>query len=412
MTIKQFYLLCLIGVTFIGGMIMLLLWRQFKLKSSENKGMLFLALAMFSWTIVGVYKIYDPPLPSLVNAINDRILSAFSNLFVLASLPYFPSVFESIRGKFSFFKKPEQWVNNVFIFFTAIIVVFTLIDRNIESDVSKKMIIAFDSLISTVSISLVSYALYKSITRFWHDKWLKLFLLLMFAVLISTQITLPFISIFPSVLKPIYFISLLLLLIGLSFFNFISIAYFGMLNLEFRTLGTSNLQTEKNDSYSIEKLILGYDENKKHYFITLEFHSSENKELQKETVVSTKLLLPFANWILFSLAKKQDVKLAHSDLSTTKFRMVEFWNKDALVKITQDDLFINDGGKFDFIMEGEKIQFHNLKFLQSKFIVREAITKHAESFASQKNLISSKQNLTKAQLLENLVDAVFAESAK
>jgi len=389
---------------------MLLLWRQFKLKASENKGMLFLALAMFSWTIVGVYKIYDPPLPSLVNAINDRILSAFSNLFVLASLPYFPSVFESIRKRFSFFKKPEQWVNNVFIFFTAIIVVFTLIDRNIESDVSKKMIIAFDSLISTVSISLVSYALYQSITRFWHDKWLKLFLLLMFAVLISTQITLPFIAIFPSVLKPIYFISLLLLLIGLSFFNFISIAYFGMLNLEFRSSGMFNLQTEKDNSYSIERLNLGYDEHKKYYFITLEFHSSENKELQKETVVSTKLLLPFANWILFSLAKKQNVKLAHSDLSTTKFRMVEFWNKDALVKITQDDLFNNDGGKFDFVIEGEKIQFHNLKFLQSKFIVREAITKHVDSFASQKNLISSKQNLTKSQVLENLIDTIFVES--
>ena len=142
---------------------MLLLWRQIKLKSSENRGMLFLSLAMFSWTIVGIYKYYDPPMPSLVNAINDRILSAVSNLFVLASLPYFPSVFEGLKERFTFFRKPEQWVNNVFIFFAVITVVFTLIDRNIESDTGKKIIIAIDSFISTAAISLISYALYQSI---------------------------------------------------------------------------------------------------------------------------------------------------------------------------------------------------------------------------------------------------------
>ena len=64
MTTKQFYLLCLIGITFVGGMIMLLLWRQIKLKSSENRGMLFISLAMFSWTLVGLYKYSDPPMPS------------------------------------------------------------------------------------------------------------------------------------------------------------------------------------------------------------------------------------------------------------------------------------------------------------------------------------------------------------
>ena len=94
MTTKQFYLLCLIGITIIGGTIMMLLWRQIKLKSSENRGMLFISLAMFSWTLVGIYKLSDPPMPPLINAINDRILSAFSNLFLLASLPYFPNVFD------------------------------------------------------------------------------------------------------------------------------------------------------------------------------------------------------------------------------------------------------------------------------------------------------------------------------
>ena len=87
---------------------MLLLWRQIKLASSEKRGMLFISLSMFSWTLVGMYKYYDPPIPSLINAFNDRILSSFSNLLLCASVPYFPNVYERWRARFDFFRKPEK----------------------------------------------------------------------------------------------------------------------------------------------------------------------------------------------------------------------------------------------------------------------------------------------------------------
>lgn len=407
MSTKQFYLLCLIGVTFIGGMVMLLLWRQIKLKSSENRGMLFLSLAMFSWTIVGIYKYYDPPMPSLVNAINDRILSAFSNLFVLASLPYFPSVFEGLKERFTFFRKPEQWVNNVFIFFAVITVVFTLIDRNIESDTGKKIIIAIDSFISTAAISLISYALYQSISRFWQDKYLKMFLFVMFIVLISTQITLPMIAIFPGVLKPIYMGALILLLLGMVFFNFISVAYFGMVSMEMKEIASHESEKSKLSNVSIESLNLGYDDTKKLYFISVGIKSVEKIGVQEYTIFTSKLLLPFANWILFAIAKKHNVKLSHVDLSTTKFRMVEFWNKESAIRISQENLFNNDRGNFDLKMDTENIHLENLKFLHSKFIIREAIIKHEDCFASLNVELSESKDLSKTQIQEQLVKKIF-----
>ncbi len=407
MSTKQFYLLCLIGVTFIGGMVMLLLWRQIKLKSSENRGMLFLSLAMFSWTIVGIYKYYDPPMPSLVNAINDRILSAFSNLFVLASLPYFPSVFEGLKERFTFFRKPEQWVNNVFIFFAVITVVFTLIDRNIESDTGKKIIIAIDSFISTAAISLISYALYQSISRFWQDKYLKMFLFVMFIVLISTQITLPMIAIFPGVLKPIYMAALILLLIGMVFFNFISVAYFGMVSMEMKEIASHESEKSKLSNVSIESLNLGYDATKKLYFISIGIKSLEKIGVQEYTIFTSKLLLPFANWILFAIAKKHNVKLAHIDLSTTKFRMVEFWNKESAIRISQENLFNNDRGNFDLKMDAENIHLENLKFLRSKFNIREAIIKHEDCFASLNVELSESKDLSKTRIQEQLVKKIF-----
>lgn len=407
MSTKQFYLLCLIGVTFIGGMVMLLLWRQIKLKSSENRGMLFLSLAMFSWTIVGIYKYYDPPMPSLVNAINDRILSAFSNLFVLASLPYFPSVFEGLKERVTFFRKPEQWVNNVFIFFAVITVVFTLIDRNIESDTGKKIIIAIDSFISTAAISLISYALYQSISRFWQDKYLKMFLFVMFIVLISTQITLPMIAIFPGVLKPIYMAALILLLIGMVFFNFISVAYFGMVSMEMKEIASHESEKSKLSNVSIESLNLGYDATKKLYFISIGIKSLEKIGVQEYTIFTSKLLLPFANWILFAIAKKHNVKLSHVDLSTTKFRMVEFWNKESAIRISQENLFNNDRGNFDLKIDAENIHLENLKFLHSKFIIREAIIKHEDCFASLNVELSESKDLSKTQIQEQLVKKIF-----
>jgi hypothetical protein len=404
---KQFYLLCLIGITFIGGMLILLLWRQNRKQTTlENRSMLFLSLALFSWTIVALYKLYDPPIPSLVNAINDRVLSAFSNMFVLASLPYFPGVFEKMRQRFPLFRKPEQWGNNVFIFFVGITIVFTLIDRNMESDSSKKIIIAIDSLISTSAFGLISYALFQSIVRFWQDKWLKIFLLILFILLVSTQLALPLIAIFPSALKPFYLPALLLLLFGLSFFICICVAYFGIVNME--KLAADKSEVEKNSKLLPQSLVLGYDSMHRHYFISIvftELGSADKMEVAR--IETTKLLQPFVNWVLFAVAKKHNVKIAHPDLSITKFRMVDFWNKDSNMRLSQEALFTNDRGLFDLKMDAEQITIENMPFLKSKYSIREAIIKHADSFkaflASETTENSSQKHTQHEQLIERIL---------
>jgi hypothetical protein len=411
MTTKQFYLICLIGITLVGGLVLLFLWRQIKLKSKENKSLLFIALAMFSWTIVGLYKYYDPPMPSLIHAINDRVLSAFSNLFLIASLPYFPEVFNRFKERFSFFRKPEQWVINVFIFFAIITAIFTMIDRNVDNDTGKKMIIAIDSVISTITMSAISYAIYQSITRFWQDKWLQRFLFVIFLVLISTQIVLPLIAIFPEQLKPYYLGALLLLLLGLIFFNLITIAYYAMLGYELHASNIARIEDRDEQAVGINllpaQITVGYNDSRKEYFVRILFVSPDDTSISKEDeVVSTKILQPFANWVLFSLARKKEIKLSHVDLSTVKFRMVEFWNKESNVKLTQEQLFNNDRGMVDLKMAPTDVMMVNPDFLKSKFSIRESIVKHTESFSSilEKEV---KESLTKEKLHDVLVNKLF-----
>jgi hypothetical protein len=60
--------------------------------------------------------------------------------------------------------------------------------------------------------------------------------------------------------------------------------------------------------------------------------------------------------------------------------MVEFWNKDAEIKLTQDMLFSNDRGQFELKILADHIEVHDLSYLYSKYIIREAVLKHEDSF--------------------------------
>jgi hypothetical protein len=406
MTTKQFYLLCLMGITFVGGMLLLILWRQIKLKSSENRGILFISLAMFSGTLIGLYKYSDPPMPPMINAINDRILSAFSNSFLLASLPYFPNVLESLRERFPFIRKPGQWETYVFVFFALVTLFFTLIDRSVESDTVRKVIISIDSLISTLTMILISYTIYVSICRFWTDRWSRNFLIFMFVVICSTQVVLPLIAIFSDTLKPLYFGALVHMLIGTTFFNFISVAYFVMLNMQMTEITQEEERKVQGTSSLPQRLLLGYDKSRDRYFVRFEFESHGIEDSRIVEAHSSKLFQPFANWVLFAIAKKHGVKLIHSDLAMTKFRMVEFLNRDSDFKVTQEMIFSNDRGQFELRIQSEQIEFCDLPFLHSKYIIRETILKHEDTFRELLKIEGTKATSRSAQQ-DNLLKTVF-----
>jgi hypothetical protein len=385
---------------------MLLLWRQIKLLSSENRGMLFISLAMFSWTLVGIYKYYDPPMPSLINALNDRILSSFSNLLLCASVPYFPNVFEGLRERFSFFRKPEQWLNVIFIFFSIVTVVFTVLDRNIENDLGKKSIIVVDALISLSTILLVSIALYMAISRFWTDKFIQRFILTMFIVFAMTQIVLPGIAVIGESMRPLYFLALVHLLVGITFFNFISVAYFGLVTMEMKQIAHDEQERKKERALRVISIALGFNRETERYILRIRFQGDSPSDIRFSEVTMLKLLQPFANWILFALARKHHIKLMHPDLSTIKFRMVEFWNKAASVKLSQEMLFSNDGGQFEFRLEPDQIEFEELSYFFPKYVIREAILKHENSFRQAFDPTQFK-GATKAERQEKMFKAIF-----
>jgi hypothetical protein len=134
---------------------------------------------------------------------------------------------------------------------------------------------------------------------------------------------------------------------------------------------------------------------------------NESDKVKEVEVTSAKLLQPFANWVLFVIACKNECKLSHQDLSTSKFRMVEFWNKDAEIKLTQEQLFNNDRGFFDLKLNVSNVHIENPTFLRSKFIIREAVLKHEDIFKTLMDSIPTEKNLTRSLQQERLIDLLF-----
>ncbi len=183
--------------------------------------MVFIALGMFSFATIGFYKLFDPPIPELLLSDIARIFSVFTNIFFVAALPFFSNVFITFSNYFQLFRKTDQWVNSVFIFFAFLAALFAVIERNIESEFGKNLIIGIDSIFSTTTIGLVTYALYKSITTIWNDKLSKFFIGGFLILFPSSQLLIPLTAIFPHQLNFLYFTFLILLLIGLAFFNYL-----------------------------------------------------------------------------------------------------------------------------------------------------------------------------------------------
>lgn len=139
MATKQFYFICLIGITLFTGLILLFIKSRLKNKS-DRKSSFFIALAMFSWATIAFYKLFDPPIPALLLSDIDRIFSVFTNIFFVAALPFFSEVFLKFRSYVPIFRRTESWVSNVFIFFTFLAALFAVIERNVESTQRKAKI--------------------------------------------------------------------------------------------------------------------------------------------------------------------------------------------------------------------------------------------------------------------------------
>lgn len=412
MTFKQFYLLSLLGITFFGFIVLFLIWIANRKEDDKKdyRGLLFISLAFLSWSIVALYKWQDNQIINLSSVVNDRVISTFSNLFLFASLPYFTNAFNRLRYRFSFFRNRDQWVINVFVAFTILTVLFSYADR-VGSELPTYLqysVITVDCLISIGIFSLIGYALYQSLCNVIFYRSIHIVLICIFVLLPITQIILPLTKIFPEQLKFFYPYALVLFLLGITFLICLMNAYF-LLYFSIIKNSKSIKYFESNslleqEIVAINKLSFSYNELTKNYEITMTILDNFKKEITFTNSYS-KLLKPYVHWVLFAISKKKNVFLYENDISVTKFRMIEFWNKDVELKISQDLIFSNNAGSFTLKIDPEHIEIGNCDFFKKSYTFQEIFRKHAICFISKD--VIEKENLKNSKMFEKYMSKNF-----
>lgn len=388
MTFKQFYLLGLFGITFSIASYLYLLWYSHSKKSKQNvqykhinQGLLFIIFAIFSWSVVALYKIFDLKEFTLSYIINDRILSSMNNLFLFLSLAFFPI---KKKNRFTlYFVKKEKWVINVFIVFSLVICFFTITDKVGDSFnfLSRLIIVGLDSIFSIVCLIAIGYILCYSFKELGFGKWILTYITIVILMFSLTQILLPLSKMLPGVLSLFYPYLLAFFIICLAQFVFLIAIYYSVLyfSLTNKSSLENNITKDKNSNSQeiaeVLKVEIGYNQDKKLFYLALTFIDEFQKEYT-ETNDNSKLLQPLLYWMLFSFARKHDVMLTHQDMAIAKFRMVDYWNKESDFKLTQELLFFNESGHFELKINGQNITLNDMAFFKSKLSVKEIFRKY------------------------------------
>ena len=423
MTFKQFYLLGLFGITFSIACYLYLLWYSHSKKNKEriqykdiNQGLLFVIFAVFSWSVVALYKIFDLKEFTLSYIINDRILSSLNNLFLFLSLAFFP-----IRKKNKFtlyFVKKEKWVINVFIVFSLVICFFTITDKVSDSFnfLARLLIVGLDSIFSIGCLLAIGYILYHSYKELGFGKLILTYIQVVIVMFSLTQILLPLSKMVPGILSLFYPYFLAFFIICVAQFVFLIATYYSVLYYSLYNKSSQELTALKyrgansNDIDEVFKVEIGYNHDKKIFYLTLSFKDKFQKEYT-ETIENSKLLQPLLYWILFSFARKQNVMLTHQDLAIAKFRMVDYWNKESDFKLTQELLFFNESGHFELKLNEKSVLLKNINFFKSKLSVKEIFRKYFICFVPQDlktiHQLNNKKNADK--YLSDHFDAYYSD---
>ena len=394
MTFKQFYLISLFGITCLAATYLLLLWITHSKKSKlnilykeANQGLIFIVIAVYSWSIVSLYKVFDLQEFTLSYLINDRILSSMNNLFFFLSLAYIPIQKKNFFT--SFFIKKDKWLLNVFLIFSVVITFFTITDK-IGSHfnlLARTLIITLDSIFSISCLFAIGYVLYLSFTELGFNKILLTYLKIIIGLLAITQIALPLSKMIPGVLNEYYPVLLACFIVFISQFILLLVCYYSVLYYSYANnlkVDTNTSKTPNINAQEISELLgieIGYNRSSKQFYLSLSFKDQFNKQ-QKESNENPKLLQPLMYWVLFSAAKKNNAMLYHQDLAIAKFRMVDYWNKDSNYKLSQELLFFNESGNFEFKINAQEISIHDFDFLKSKSPIKETFKKHFICFIS------------------------------
>jgi len=395
MTFKQFYLLGLFGITFSIASYLYLLWYSHSKKSKQsiqykeiNQGLLFVIFAIFSWSVVALYKIFDLKEFTLSHIINDRILSSMNNLFLFLSLAFFPI---KIKNRFTlYFVKKEKWVINVFIVFSLVISFFTITDKVSDSFnyLSRLLIVGLDSVFSIACLSAIGYILYYAYKELGFGKLVLIYIQVVIGMFSLTQILLPLSKMVPGTLSLFYPYFLAFFIICIAQFVFLLATYYSVLYYSLSNKSNQDFPSSKDRDVNSQEIIevlnveIGYNNDKKIFYLKLTFKDKFQKE-HTEINENSKLLQPLLYWILFSFAKKQNVMLTHQDVAIAKFRMVDYWNKESDFKLTQELLFFNESGHFELKLNEKSVVLKDINFFKSKLSVKDIFRKYFICFVPQ-----------------------------
>jgi hypothetical protein len=390
MHFKTFYLIVLFGTSLLSGLYLLHIWIKRKntnnifLKES-NIALLLISITFLHRTFISANKLFDIQDFTLNYIFVDRMISSVSNLIFLISISYFPLLNEENKLT-RLIKQREKWYIVVFVLFISIISIFTFFDKFYEDFglISRISIVILDALVSISCILLLGYIMSLSLSGFKLSSVVLKFIKVCFFLFSTTQIILPLSKVLPDLLSEFYPFFLALFLI--FYFGFVISFFLYFLSLEYLI---SAIQTEDDSLENVliepvEKVVkvisieLGFI-NKFNSFLKLklELASSEIVEINIE---NNKLLHPFLYWLLFAVAKKNDILLFHPDISVAKFRMIEYFNRNSNYKISQELLFVNENGEYSFLIDNDLIDIKEKDILLTKKSFLEIILKYSECF--------------------------------
>lgn len=415
MPIREFYYLSITLASLIGAVGLMALWKVIAQKDREgSRGIFFVLLAILSWAVVGIYKLINPEAFSILNTITNRVLSAFSNLCLLAALPFFTESFVRIKDKFKMFRDADQWLLRLLVFFSALTVAFVLLD-NLDKEgsyVNKYIIIIVDTLISILAMALVGYSIYHSIKKYWTSPLSRAFAIIVFSLFLSTQIAFPLIGFSFGQESAVFYyhITLSVFIVSLGLLITILMSYYSLVvyEIQMAAIETPQEPQQPEERFHPQSIALGYNENQSVYFIAITFASALHPENQvTERVEFKKIVKPFCHWLVFSMARQRGNGLEHSDMAIIKFRMLSLWNKEAERKLIAEDVFDINNFAVSLKFHAEHISILGKNYLFSRFVIRDTFKAFLENFFPELDAKTLKSIKANPDEMEQWVSGLF-----
>jgi hypothetical protein len=96
-------------------------------------------------------------------------------------------------------------------------------------------------------------------------------------------------------------------------------------------------------------------------------------------------------------------------MALIKFRMIEYWNKEAKTHIGQTDLFAADLGNISLDIPADKIEIQGFEKLISKYAFSEVVLKFEACFTSSGYLkVDGDSRLSRQEKLERVLSVLKA----